>query len=294
MFFIEAATKAGFAAEARAARKAERAAAARRSPRVLARLSRLGSRTNRRVLLELVRANLKSSDYHSLLGGLWSLLGTGAMLASLYFVFGRHFGAAVRGYPLYLLAGIVPVNFFITATGHLLKVFVNNRDIALNSTIPRESLVLSAASLHGWKLGIEMLMCAAVSLAYGFFSLRAALVLLPIILFFLALVVGVGLFLALALCFARDVEHVWTILSRLFFFASPVFYTLDSLSPKARALVTYGNPLTPFLTAFRGVFLQGGNVASATLAQCALLGTATLALGYLAFVRLEGAAMDRA
>jgi ABC-2 type transport system permease protein len=261
---------------------------------VLVRSRRLASRTNRRILLELVRAHLKSSDYHSVLGGLWSLLGTGAMLASLYFVFGRHFGTAVPGYPLYLLAGIVPVNFFVTATGHLLKVFVNNRDIALNSTIPRESLVLATASLHGWKLAIEILMCALVSFAYGFFSARAALLLLPVVLSFLAMVMGVGLILSLACCFARDIEHVWTILSRLFFFASPVFYTLDSLSPKARILVTYGNPLTPFLTAFRSVFLQGGAIPAGAFAQCVLLGTLTLAIGYLAFVRLEGAALDRA
>lgn len=266
----------------------------RLSTRVLARARRLGSRTNRMVLIELVRANLKSSDYHSMLGGLWSLLGTGAMLASLYFVFGRHFGTSVPGYPLYLLVGIVPVNFFVTATGHLLKVFINNRDIALNSTIPRESLVLATASLHGWKLGIEMLLCAFVSLAYGFFSVKAALLLLPVIISFLALVVGVGLILSLSYCFARDIEHVWTIISRLFFYASPVFYTLESLSPNVRVLVTYGNPLTPFLTAFRGVFLQGGAVPVGAFAQCVLLGTATVALGYLAFVRLEGAAMDRA
>lgn len=266
----------------------------RLSQRVLTRARRLGTRTNRMVLLELVRANLKSSDYHSLLGGLWSLLSTGAMLALLYLVFSRNFGTAVPGYPLYLLAGIVPVNFFITATGHLLKVFINNRDIALNSTIPRESLVLATASLHGWKLGIEMLLCAFVSLAYGYFSVKAALILLPVVISFLALVVGVGLLLSLSYCFARDVEHVWTIVSRLFFFASPVFYTLESLSPKVRLLVEYGNPLTPFLTAFRGVFLQRGIIAAGALAQCMVLGTATLALGYLAFVRLEGAAMDRA
>lgn len=246
------------------------------------------------VLLELVRANLKSSDYHSFLGGLWSLLSTGAMLALLYLVFDRHFGRSIPGYPLYLLAGIVPVNFFITATGHLLRVFINNRDIALNSTIPRESLVLARASLHGWKLGIEMLLCAVVSLASGFFTVRAALLLLPVLILFLALVVGVGLLLSLTFCFARDVEHVWTIISRLIFFASPVFYSLDNLSPNIRALVVYGNPLTPFLTAFRGVFLDGGIIASGTLVQCALLGTVTLTLGYLAFVRLEGTAMDRA
>ena len=261
--------------------------------RFRARCRRLASPANRTILLEMVRANIKASDYHSFLGGMWSLVGTSVMLAALYLVFSRRFGQGIRGYPLYLLTGIILVNFFITATSYLLKVLIFNRDIALNSTIPRENLVLATISINAWKLGIELAICTLLSLGYGFYSWRSALLFLPVLLAFLALVLGVGLALSLFYCFARDVEHIWGIFSRLFLFITPVFYTLDSLSPAMRAAILYLNPLTPFLLAFRAIFLRGGAVGAPVLGHCFLMGASALGAAYLVFLRWEGAALDR-
>lgn len=254
---------------------------------------RLSSPSNRTILLELVRANIKASDYHSFLGGMWSLVGTTVMLATFYFVFNKHFGEKIHGYPLYLLTGIILVNFFITATSHLLKVLIFNRDIALNSTIPRESLILATISISTWKLGIELAICTLISMAYGLYTWKSALLFFPVLASFLALVLGTGLALSLFYCFARDVEHVWAIFSRLFLFATPVFYTTESLSPTMRAVILYLNPLTPFLKAFRAIFLHGGALGAFVLGHCILVGTAVLAAAYLIFLRWEGAALDR-
>jgi len=261
--------------------------------RLANRARRLAQPANRTILLEMVRANIKASDYHSLLGGLWSLIGTAVMLASMYFVFSRHFGRGIPGYPLYLLTGIIMVNFFITATSYLLKVLSYNRDIALNSTIPRENLVLATISINAWKFAIELAICTAISLAYGFYSWRSALLFVPVLLSFLALVLGVGLALSLSFCFARDVEHIWAIVARLFLFVTPVFYALESLSPAMRSLISWLNPLAPFLKAFRAVFLQGGALAAPLLAHCLISGTVTLGASYLIFLRWEGEALDR-
>jgi ABC-type polysaccharide/polyol phosphate export permease len=89
------------------------------------------------------------------------------------------------------------------------------------------------------------------------------------------------------------VEHIWAIFSRLFLFVTPVFYTVDSLAPAMRALISYLNPLTPFLKAFRAIFLHGGALAAPVLGHCLILGTAALSASYLIFLRWEGAALDR-
>ena len=257
------------------------------------RRQRLARSANRTILWEMVRANIKASDYHSFLGGIWSLVGTAVMLASFYYVFSRHFGQKIPGYPLYLLTGIILVNFFITATTHLLKALRFNRDIALNSTIPRENLVLATISINIWKFGIELAICTWISLAYGFFGWKSALLLIPILLAFISLALGVGLALSLLFCFARDVEHVWAIFSRLFLFVTPVFYSAESLSPKMRFLISYLNPLSPYLKAFRALFMAGGALGAADLVQCFLWGPIVLTASYLVFLRWEGEALDR-
>jgi ABC-type polysaccharide/polyol phosphate export permease len=261
--------------------------------RFASRCKRLARPVNRTILLEMVRANIKASDYHSFLGGLWSLIGTTVMLAAFYYVFSRHFGQGIPGYPLYLLSGIIMVNFFITATTYLLKVLSYNRDIALNSTIPRENLVLATISINAWKFGIELAICTMISVAYGFYTWRSAFLFIPILLSFLSLVLGVGLALSLSFCFARDVEHIWAILSRLFLFVTPVFYTAESLSPTMRVLISYLNPLTPYLKAFRAVFMHGGELRASILMHCIFLGIAVLGASYVIFLRWEGEALDR-
>jgi len=215
------------------------------------------------------------------------------MLASMYYVFSRHFGHGIPGYPLYLLTGIIMVNFFITATSYLLKVLSYNRDITLNSTIPRENLVLATISINAWKFAIELAICTVISLAYGFYSWASALLFVPILLSFLALVLGVGLALSLSFCFARDVEHVWAIFSRLFLFITPVFYSPESLSPTTRTLISWLNPLAPFLDAFRALFMHRGTLAAPVILHCVLSGAMALAAAYLVFLRWEGEALDR-
>ena len=185
------------------------------------------------------------------------------------------------------------VNFFITATSHMLKVLSYNRDIALNSTIPRENLVLATISINAWKFAIEMAICTAISMVYGFYTWGSLLLFIPILLSFLALVLGVGLALSLSFCFARDVEHVWAIFSRLFLFITPVFYMAESLSSTTRILITTLNPLTPFLKAFRAIFMQGGLLGVPVLIHCIFLGIVALSVSYLVFLYWEGEALDR-
>ena len=86
---------------------------------------------------------------------------------------------------------------------------------------------------------------------------------------------------------------VWAILSRLFLFVTPVFYSVASMSPKMRALVTYVNPLTPYLESFRAIFISKGTLAATVLIQCLLWGPVALITAYLVFLRWEGEALDR-
>jgi lipopolysaccharide transport system permease protein len=116
----------------------------------------------------------------------------------------------------------------------------------------------------------------------------------PLVLAYVAFVLGVGLALAIAHCFTSDVEHVWMLVARLLFFATPVFYTLDSLAAPARAAVYLLNPVTPFVLAFRSVFLANQALDPVVYGHAVLLGVATFAVGYAVFLRWESLAVERA
>jgi ABC-type polysaccharide/polyol phosphate export permease len=162
------------------------------------------------------------------------------MLGVMWIVFSHTSGGVAA--PLYLLVGIVTVGFFLTATRYLMTLFHTNRSVLLDSTVPRETRSRRTWS-HVYKFGTS---CSASRSRRTTSSSRGGSGLLaPLVVAYVAFVLGVGFLLAIAHCFTSDVEHVWMI-SRLLFFATPVFYTLDSLGPVAQLAVYQLGP--PFVS----------------------------------------------
>jgi ABC-type polysaccharide/polyol phosphate export permease len=115
---------------------------------------------------------------------------------------------------------------------------------------------------------------------------------IPVLFSFLLLVVGGGLFLSVLYCFARDVEHIWSIASRMLLFITPVFYAPEMLSVPARLAVRWLNPLTPHVLALRAA-LRGTPDFPDTI-HALVAGALVFGLGYAAFLKLEGAALEHA
>jgi ABC-type polysaccharide/polyol phosphate export permease len=265
---------------------------ARLARRAAGRARALVAPANRALFVELVRASFKVADHNSIAGALWSLIAPFAMLVALYLVFKNRFGEELAAYPLYLLIGISFVNYFATVTRFLIGVLPQNRSLMLDTTVPRETVILAQVAFHTYKLLVELLFCALLAAYYDRFTWGAMVAAVPLVTAFVALVTGVGLLGAVVHSFARDIEHIWSLVSRLLLFVTPVFYDLESLSPLARFVITWLNPLTPFLTALRGLLI--GPVAPAGVyAHAMLVGTGFLVLGYGTYLLVESAALER-
>ncbi len=262
------------------------------SERLGHRTSRLFTRPNFELLIELVRTEFKTSDQGTILGAMWSLLGPVAALAVMHLVFHRNFGSAIPAYPLYLLLGIVVVGFFRTMTSSMMVMFPGQRNLLINTTVPGLAVFTAQASTNVSRLIAELLLCAALSVHYGLFSLRTLALLIPLLIGFLALSIGVALILCTARVFFRDAEHLWRLASRLLFFGTPVFYALDGLSPWAQSVLYWANPLTPFLLAFRDALMGGGEAGWPVVAHSLALGGVALVIGYVTFALLEHEAVE--
>lgn len=247
---------------------------------------------NRALLVEMIRSTFKVTDHNSIMGALWGLIAPFAMLVALYLIFRNRFGEELRAYPLYLLLGITFVNYFATTTRFLIAVLQLNRALLLDTSVPRETVFLSQVGFHSYKLLVEIGFCALLAVHYGTFSWTSLLASLPIVVAFVAFVLGVGLLGAIAHSFARDIEHLWALLSRVLLFVTPVFYSLESLSAPARFVITWLNPLTPFLTAMRG-FLIGPPAGAGVYLHAMVVGFGVLTLGYATYLALESVAVER-
>ena len=253
----------------------------------------LSKRSNRHLLITLCRAKLQAHEYNSFFGMSWSILGPLAMWLAMYLVFQHRFADRIKDYPLYLLLGIVCVNFFITSTNHILRTLSLERELVLNTSVPREFVILANLFLHSCKLLIEVGLCCLFSACLGQLPVDRILLIVPVLLSLLGVTVGTGIVLCLAYCMVRDTEHIWGLCARLLLFVTPVFYSLEDLGPLIRDLVYWVNPLTPIMEALRNCILKTAEFQPMIYLHAAVLGAVFFLLGYGAFLALEGRAVER-
>lgn len=242
----------------------------------------------------LSRMHLRTSDYRSLLGAMWSFAGPLLTFAVLYFIFVDRFGQHISSFSLKLFVGIFVLNFFLNVIQLTMHAFVCSRDIVINSLTPSEILLTAPLSVPVYKFTVEMGLCMAIGLFQGKFAPADLGWVLGLMAALLFMGWGLGLILAVLNSMASDVGEIWQRISPLLFFVTPIFYYLNMLSPWGGFAVYWLNPLTPFVLSFQEK-LGGGGVpcwSPFTLWQALFLALAFSAGGYRYFKRYEKRLME--
>ena len=68
---------------------------------------------------------------------------------------------------------------------------------------------------------------------------------------------GLGLFLAQANVFFRDIQYIYSVVTTAWLYLTPIFYPVDMLSPKIQFLVKAFNPLYYYIGQFRDLVYYG-------------------------------------
>ncbi len=190
-------------------------------------------------MYQITKSSLKLQNENSYLGLIWYLLGPLLLFGIILFVFSHRLGANIEHYPLYLLLGIITWNFFSSATGKAMNTLMANAGII--KSMPVSILILITSSvLHGLIVHfLELLVFLGVLIAFGI-SLNALhiLLFLGVALLSFVFTLGVGIFLASLYPFFRDLNQIWSVITRAWWFATPIFYmpTATGLGAKVSLL----------------------------------------------------------
>jgi ABC-type polysaccharide/polyol phosphate export permease len=234
----------------------------------------------------------KLRDQSTILGFLWSFLHPLILLGLLFLIFRERLGRSIPHYPLFLLIGIVHYTHFSKATAGGMRSLSRMRGVAANVIFPKEILVLSSVLSDALEFIISMAVVVLLALATGV-PFSVALLSLPVMLLLqLITVMWIALLLAVIHGFVRDIEHIYEVLLRMLFFATPIFYQLDFLGPTARRLVEL-NPLTHLISFSRTVILEGRLPPGRAVVGFLVLSLALLVAARALFHRAEPALMER-
>jgi lipopolysaccharide transport system permease protein len=247
----------------------------------------------RDLLLTLTRRELRAKYKGSLLGIAWSYLHPLLMMSVYVLVFSVLWRAVdIPNYPVFVLAGLAAWSIFQAGVYVGMISVLANGDLIKKIWFPREALVISTVLAQAVAGLVTFVVVAPVGLVFANGTLPIALLAVPFLLVLTALTVGLALLLATANVFFRDVEHFIGVLFLPWFFLTPVFYSLESLPGAASHpilidLLRYGNPVTPYVEALRGVLVHGVVPGPATLVYVFVAGPALLLIGMKVLQRYE-------
>ena len=248
----------------------------------------------RELIVNLVRRDLKVRHRGTFLGMLWSLT-TPLLLVGLYSLIFRFILRAspaqdARPVPfaVYFFVGLTLWNLFNNSVGAATGSIVGSGYLLRKVYFPRSALPLTAvlSSLVTFAFELAVALVATVALV----GLPGKYVVWTPVIVAIVLVLSYGLALLLAAVnvFLRDTAHFVGIFMQLWFWGTPVIYSLQYVSGRpgfARLLKL--NPMTGAVVGFRNAILLERPPDARLLAYDALVAVAALLVGAAVFRRQQ-------
>ena len=248
----------------------------------------------REILLMLVLRDLQARTKQAYLGYLWilvqPLLLTGAFTFLVRNVLGRSDLSDVP-YPVFLMAALIPWQFFATSLNDSAESLVKNVDLVRQVYFPREILAVYPIVARLVDVAIATVALGVLMLAFGVAPSPWMALLPAIILVEMLFLAALGLLLAAANVAWRDVARALPLLLQLLIFAMPVLYTLDRVPEWIRPVYLL-NPIARLIEGFRGAALGTNPPSVMELGVLALTGVVALVLAQRLFSVFDAVLAD--
>ena len=272
----------------------------------------------RRVLdltLRLTQRSVSSEFKGTALGRLWSFINPLATVAVFALIFGVVFRGSVEpgrysgidSFALWIGIGVICWNFLSAGVINGMNSLVSNAGLLTKVYFPRQVLVYSAVGALVVDFLFELVVLTGISLLAGG---ARVLLMLPVLLVVTALTAlfstGLGMVLAIATVYFRDISHLWQIFNQIWMYASGVVFPLTMVNNVQNDLFDKGwqvnggpiplttilrlNPAETYLEAFRSCLYDFALPSLPVSLACLGWAVVMLTLG-LAFFRRHSASI---
>jgi len=248
----------------------------------------------REILYMLVLRDLKARSKQAFLGYLWiliqPLLITGVFTVLVQQVLGRG-DLSSTPYPVFLIAGVVPWQFFANSLNESTESLVKNVDLVRQVYFPREILAIYPVFARLVDVGIGCVALAVFMIVWHV-PLSGWVVLLPLILVEeMLFTAAIGMLLSAANVGWRDISRGLPLVLFLMLYAMPVLYPPDRVPAALRPLLDF-NPIAHLIDAFRTAVIGPQAPDLAGLVVLGVLGVVALFLAQRVFSIFDGVLAD--
>lgn len=245
----------------------------------------------------MVAREFRSRYVNSLLGGAWAVLNPLVMVAIYTIIFAGVMRARLPGlddplgYSLYLCAGLLPWMYFAELVTRSQTVFLEHATLLKNVSFPRISLpaILLLTSTVNFVIIFGIFL--GFLFVVGRFPGWPILAIVPLLALQQAFALGLGILLGTINVFFRDVAQGVAVALQLWFWFTPIVYTIATLPQWARYVFEL-NPLYRLVSAYQGIIVRGQTPDWAGLTGHVVATAVLLTVAFVTFSRLSGEMVD--
>lgn len=242
----------------------------------------------RELLKTSVQKDIGGKYKHSFLGVLWSFINPLLQIAVYAIIFPLIMknSFAYKDYTVFMVCGLIPWTYFSTTLNRASFTMIENGNIIKKVYFPREILAISVVTSETVNFLISCLIIIAFIFIKGF-GISKFILLFPVILIIqYILQLGISLVLSSVTVYFRDLQHFIGVLLQLFFYATPIVYSTDTIPTEFKWILKY-NPLTYIIDGYRDIFYYQQMPDIKMLDIILLIAVINTIFGYALFYKLQ-------
>ena len=240
----------------------------------------------RELLKTSIKKDIGGKYKKSFLGVLWSFVNPLLQITVYAIIFPLIMRNNIENYTVFMVCGLIPWNFFATSLNRSSFVMIENGNIIKKVYFPREILPLSLVTSET----VNFLISSLIMLAFTLFSgmgISIYILLYPLILLVQYIMqLGLALILSSVTVYFRDLQHFIGVLLQLFFYATPIVYSVQTIPENYRWILKL-NPMTYVIEGYRDILYNQQMPDVRHLLMILGLGLVLVVLGYALFNKLQ-------
>lgn len=238
----------------------------------------------RDLVVQLIRRDIISRYKRSVLGVAWTMIQPLGMMVILSLVFSTLF-SSVKGYPTYILSGLIAWTFFSQTTNAIIVHTVWGGELFRRIYLPRTSFAVSSVGTGLVNVILSIAPLVFLMLIIGP-PLRWSALFIPIsILLLAAFTLGMGLIISTLAVFFPDVSEMYQIILLAWMYLTPIIYP-EEIIPQAYSYWLFNlNPMYHLVKIFRTPLYGGLLPDWKTLSVSVIVSLSTLIVGWVIYSR---------
>lgn len=242
--------------------------------------------SHNKLIYFFVARDLQIRYKNSFLGYLWTLMDPLCTIAIFTMVFSFIFNINIEHYPIFLITGILPWQFFDKCLSESAGSLINHRPIIQKVNFPKEIIPIYANIFNLVHLMTGFLILFSI-LFFVDMPISKHIVFIPIVFVFqLFFNLGISFIVSILNVLFRDVAIITGFALRLWFYATPIFYSIEMVPEKIYQFYML-NPMVTFISSYRHCVMNTPPPPLHLVAFTGCISIFSIVAGFTIFGKLE-------